>query len=472
MFPNSQSALPLPPRPNLERYKKIAKELVTACRSASEAGDDQPIVAWASDWVDALVRLSGISLEPYLPVRVDGWIDDVAEFAKRQMRGHADAEHMCALADAQFVIARSHGFESWPKFVRHLESAMLEGSSQSRFESAADAIVAGDIEMLKRLLAEEPGLIQMQSTREHGAALLHYVSANGVEGYRQKTPRNIVEITEFLLRSGAEVDAIANVYGGSTALGLTATSGHPERAGMQEGLLRTLLEFGAVVDGKIVRACLANGRINAAEYLADVLVHRGRRLDLVSAAGVGRLDLVEMFFPEEGSLRPDVAEKEAQYGLFYACQFGRDAVVAFLLERAVDLAIPDEHGQTALHHAVIGGHPETVKLLLRFKPPLDALNSYGGTPLEQAVWSAAHDGDPVTYIAILEALTVAGARLPGRHVPVNASVDAWLEAHGSHAEPGWYWHGEKPRSGPRNKAGKLSGMGTSNRLRTLPQIIQ
>src|ERR1700675_4528102 len=104
MFPNPQSALPLPPRPNLERYKKIAKDLVKACRSASEADEEDPIVAWASEWVDALVRLSGLTLELHLPVRVDGWIEDVAEFARRQMRGLANEERTCVLADAQFVI--------------------------------------------------------------------------------------------------------------------------------------------------------------------------------------------------------------------------------------------------------------------------------------------------------------------------------------------------------------------------------
>jgi hypothetical protein len=34
MFPNPQDALPLPQRPSLERYKKIAKALAKACSSA------------------------------------------------------------------------------------------------------------------------------------------------------------------------------------------------------------------------------------------------------------------------------------------------------------------------------------------------------------------------------------------------------------------------------------------------------
>ena len=34
MYPNPQDALPLPPRPNLEQYKKLAKDLVKAWKSS------------------------------------------------------------------------------------------------------------------------------------------------------------------------------------------------------------------------------------------------------------------------------------------------------------------------------------------------------------------------------------------------------------------------------------------------------
>jgi len=454
MFPNPQSALPLPVRPNLERYKKIAKDLVKACRSASNADGEDPFAAWASEWVDALVRLSGIALEPNLPVRVEGWIDGVAEFARRQMR--SDAERECALADAQFVMARSHGFESWPKFARHLESTTMDGSSQWRFELAADAVVAGDLETLERLLAEEPGLIRMRSAREHGATLLHYVSANGVEGYRQRTAKNVVEIAELLLGKGAEVDATANVYGGgATALGLVATSGHPERVGVQEVLMRLLIDHGARVDASMVRACLHNGRGKAAVFLAnlltDSLANSGARLGLAEAAGVGRLDLVKSWF-DEGNPQTDVTGGEAREGFLMACQFGRDAVAEFLLEHGVDLAVADGQGQTGLHHAVIGGHIETVKLLLKFGTPMEVVNSFGGTALGQALWSAAHGGDAEAYVEILEALTAAGARIPERHVAVNPRIDAWLEGHGSVVEQGWYWYGERPLSAKGGKA--------------------
>jgi len=429
MFPNPQDALPLPRQPSIERYKKIAKELVKACKT----GEPAAIRAWAEDWVGTLVELTGLVITPGLPVRTQLWIEEVAEFAQRKL---LDGGKKCALTGAQFVIARSHGFESWPKFNQYIDSL----ASESRFEEAADAIVAGDIGTLQRLLTEEPALIRARSRREHGATLLHYVSANGVEGYRQTTPQNIVEITETLLRSGAEIEAIANVYGGGcTTLGLVATSVHPERAGVQEALLQTLLDHGANIDQpsgagngqSIVTGCLANGRPRAAEFLAS----RGARLDLVAAAGLGLLDLVMTFLTPDGNLHPSVTKEELRDAFLWACEYGRSSVIEFLLAKGVDLAVHSRDGQTGLHWAVIGGQLETVKLLLRHKAPLEVENSYGGTVLRQALWSAPHGGDPDIYVAILETLAEAGVKIPAHHAPINKRVDEWLEQHGSHAEP-------------------------------------
>jgi hypothetical protein len=132
---------------------------------------------------------------------------------------------------------------------KHVETLARANSAVSAFEAAADAIVSGDLVTLERLLREQPDLIRARSTREHRATLLHYVSANGVEGYRQKTPKNAVAVARLLLRAGAEVDAAADVYGGGcTTLGLVATSQHPLRAGVQNDLIDVLLEHGARLD--------------------------------------------------------------------------------------------------------------------------------------------------------------------------------------------------------------------------------
>jgi ankyrin repeat protein len=319
----------------------------------------------------------------------------------------------------------------------------------ARFESAADAIVNGDIRTLKRLLRDDPRLIHARSTREHGATLLHYVSANGVEGYRQKTPGNILEITELLLKAGAEVDAEADVYGGgATTLGLVATSVHPFRAGIQNPLMQLLLDHGAQIDHKTsagnrqssVLGALSNGRGEAAAYLAQ----RGARLSFEAAAGVGRLDMVKSFLKKHGAHKTASTKRRLRTAFLYACGYGQNEVVEFLLDQGVDLADGGRDGQTPLHSAVIHGKLEMVKLLLKHNAPLESRNMYGGTVLGQTLWSAAHGGDPKLYAEIIETLIAAGAKVPPRHVPVNKPIDALMRRYGSEPEPTWYWYGEKP----------------------------
>ncbi|MGH9962147.1 MAG: hypothetical protein ACREBC_34295, partial [Pyrinomonadaceae bacterium] len=81
MFPNPQDAIPLPLPPNLERYKKLAKDLVKACKS----GDSHGIPNWAEKWVTMLAKHSGLVITPELPVAIQRWVDQVAEFAERKL---------------------------------------------------------------------------------------------------------------------------------------------------------------------------------------------------------------------------------------------------------------------------------------------------------------------------------------------------------------------------------------------------
>lgn len=444
MFPDPTEALPLPQRPNLERYKKLAKDLVKACKS----DDENAVGDWTEKWLMALAKQSGIKFTRELPVAVSPWIDKVEGFVRRRI---AESDGRCRLADAQFIIARSHGFDSWSKFLKHLNGLTRKNSAVARFEAAADAIINGDSRTLKRLLRDDPKLVHARSTREHGATLLHYVSANGVEGYRQKTPANILEITKLLLDAGAEIDAEADVYGGgATPLGLVATSVHPYRAGVQNPLMQILLDHGAEIDHKTgagnrqssVLGALANGRGEAAVYLAE----RGAQLNLQAAAGVGRLDVVRTFFNEDGSRKRSTSKKAVQSAFSYACGWGRQNVVEFLLDKETDLKDGGGDGQTPLHCAAICGQLEIIKFLLKFDPPLEARNIYGGTVLGQTLWSAAHGGDPKLYAEIIKTLIAAGAKLPPRHVPVNKPIDDLLRRYGSEPEPTWYWYGEKPRS--------------------------
>src|SRR3954449_3465592 len=122
-------ALPLPTHPHLGYYKKLAKDLVKAC------GDPAALRDWAR-------RFAPDQFE-----RVESRIQS-AKIDK--------------LADAQFLIARAHGFASWPKFARHVDALQHGDSAAAKFEQAADAIVSGDIDALRRLLEESPELVRQR----------------------------------------------------------------------------------------------------------------------------------------------------------------------------------------------------------------------------------------------------------------------------------------------------------------------
>ena len=75
-----QDALPLPARPNLDQYKKLAKDLARAANSA----DPSALRAWITHWIDSLAKLSNLILTPQLPVRLEHWIDQLDRFVRSE----------------------------------------------------------------------------------------------------------------------------------------------------------------------------------------------------------------------------------------------------------------------------------------------------------------------------------------------------------------------------------------------------
>jgi ankyrin repeat protein len=112
-------AKPLPARPSLEQYRKQAKELVKVFRSAQSRTSLDSEVAHS----EVMQRV-----KKHHPRFADLPEDEVASTR-------------FALADAQFVVAREHGFESWPKFATHVGSL-----AHARFAAAVSNPVAVFIE--------------------------------------------------------------------------------------------------------------------------------------------------------------------------------------------------------------------------------------------------------------------------------------------------------------------------------------
>lgn len=408
---------PLPIRSSLEQYQKLAEDLVEAYGSGDEG---------------AMQRIEDNAQRTFTWEQLRAGVQQ--QLGK--LTGSKNRSVDISLTDSQLLVARWHGFESWHALANHLEAVNEKRSPVGQFERAVDAVITGDVATLESLLRENPELIRARSTREHHATLLHYVSANGIEDFRQKTPKNSVEVAEVLLKAGAEVDAVL-ADAESTTLGLVATSVHPLLAGVQIGLLETLLDYGAAVDGapggwNPLIAALANGRGEAAEFLAK----RGARLDLEGAAGVGRIDVVKGFFNDDGSLKANASKEQMKSAFAWACEYGRSSVVDFLLQNGIEVDARLRHnGQTGLHWAAYSGHSDTVKLLLERKAPVDGKDeSFGGTPLAWALYGwgePAPEGKRGNYYDVVALLVAAGAAVdpewladPDREMPLVEKVRA------------------------------------------------
>ena len=299
-----------------------------------------------------------------------------------------------SLDDARLTIARYYDFLDWPSLAAYVEAVSQEGPI-FEFESVVEAVVNGGLAALQGTLRRDPALVRARSTRVccfdppvHRATLLHYVAANGVEGYRQKTPPNAVEIAHALLQAGAEPDALAAMYGAEcTTMSMLVSSSHPAKAGLQVPLLELLLDFGAAIEGRGTRkwggpliTALSFGMSEAAK----ALVKRGVRIDLPAAAGLGLVDDAARLLPS--------ADAEARHrALSLAAQHGHAEIVRLLLDAGEDpnrYNLEGNHAHsTPLHQAVLQGHETVVRLLVERGARLDIRDTiWQGTPLGWALY--------------------------------------------------------------------------------------
>jgi len=398
----------LPARPNLEQYKKQAKDLLKGWKSADpkttkkladaqfEIAREHGFDTWKA-FTDRINRLTGAvqkaaiwkAAEDAVVSADERTLADLLQKHGQMLRSEQpETSWFGGLRPdykdfgARAILAREHHFRTWDECAA-LQAALKNSSSpESRFEAAVDAVVAGDAATLERALRADPNLIRARSTRAHHSTLLHYVGANGVESWRQRPSRNAPRVAGVLLDSGAEIDAPADMYkGGCTTLGLIATSIHPKTAGVQNELIDLFLARGARLNlagagnaHSLVNGCLTNGRPDAAEHLAN----RGAPLDLEAAAGLGRLEVVKSFFDASGTLKEPATPAQMTAGFLNACGYGKKDVVEYLLDHGMDLN-GTSRGETGLHFAALGGHVEIIRTLLTRSPKVDIRDGrFGG----------------------------------------------------------------------------------------------
>jgi hypothetical protein len=112
---------PLPFDAPLEQYKRQATDLIKAYRS----GDPEAVSCFRQ-------------LHPRLRNRA-------GTNERNQVTDSEIRKAGVSSADAQCVVARWYGFKDWTTLAGLVEAVTQEGSTVWQFESAVDAIIAGDV---------------------------------------------------------------------------------------------------------------------------------------------------------------------------------------------------------------------------------------------------------------------------------------------------------------------------------------
>ena len=274
------------------------------------------------------------------------------------------------------------------------------------YYEAVEALDAGDVETLEKLLAEYPELTMARGyfdeyyeyPRFRGATLLHHLAG---EPQRVPLPANAVELAAVLLSAGADPNAAT--YDSVAVLDLFIESDQLEWAELKPEMVRLLVSNGVDVNrdrGRMLWNALRERDLD----LAHMLVAEGADVDLRLAAGVNRVDLMAEFFDSEGRLKegishlyhpgPDTvltADQIMVEALNFAAYSGALEAAEFLLDRGADVNglasgfSRYDRGSTPLHKTVMADQLAIARLLLaRGADPLAGDRRFGMTPYE---WS-------------------------------------------------------------------------------------
>jgi ankyrin repeat protein len=265
----------LPKQPNLEQLRKQAKDLLEQYRAAATA---------------AVAEVQRFERRP-----------DPATFA---------------LHDAQRVLARSYGYESWPKL-----KAFVDGANVVRL---AEAVQAGDAAQVRLLLSGRPELISMDMAGNDEHRALHFAVL-----------RPDAAMVRLLMEAGA--DARKGIFPHRDATSAFAIANDRDYTDIvaiieeEEQLRRAELSCPnatvSPVQEKINQAILQGDRATAIRLLqADA--------SMISAC-----------------------DREGGTPLHVAAQAGDTEMVAWLLKKRAPVRKQDVNNLTALDRAALAAHP-------------------------------------------------------------------------------------------------------------------
>lgn len=279
----------------------------------------------------------------------------------------------------------------------------------AKFHPAMKAVKSDDLEKFKTLIAEDPSLATSRSTRSH-PTLLQCVALDG------KDKPNTVEMAKVLIDAGAELNEP-----------LVAAASIDNRA-----VAELLLDRGAAIDGTSGWSPVEEALYWNSQNVLALLLERGAKVqNLRIAAGLGRTDLIESFFNEDGSLKPEAGKINWPWGDLenIAKSNHPDKGKQSLMDR-VNSWSQDRQGivDNAFVFACMHGHIDATKLLLEKGAEINAIPGgfdYAGTGLHYAALNG--------HRAMVEFLLDHGADRNVKDTKVGSTAAGWAE-HGDHVE--------------------------------------
>ena len=286
-------------RPDLDQLRRQAKELLAAFRS--------------------------------------GDADAVTEVRARYH--DADSEGF-ALHDAQLVLARSYGFDSWPKL-----KAYVDGVTVQRL---VDAVRANDLTAVESLIDRRPEVANMEVSGDNEHRAIHYAVLD-------RSP----DMVRLLMRRGA--DARAGIYphrDATAALVLAHDRGYDDIIAI---ILEEEAKRAASTKSEGESANQPEGALTAA-----VRANRPKLLAELLAKG---------FDPNEPThlANVDGAILSAGHPLHYCATHGKLAMAKILLEAGADPNVHVYASGNSVYRAYMSGNAEMIALLEQYGGVVDGI---------------------------------------------------------------------------------------------------